>query len=348
MHNTTRIPSGARAILRAGALGLSLLGCAQDAVPAVQPEHEPNDVADGSVDAAADAADPTDAADATAPPLDDVPAVAAFRAALETGSYEALPDVLEALARADEAEPDDPAVTLALGLANLWGVAELGRTEPVDAAQAGVYAFAARTHLERARELSPDDARIDGWIGSVLIGIGTNIANADLVQDGYDEIDRGVQRDPAFNSFVEAFSYARKPAGDPDFPRSVDAFFRTVEVCGLGVTRDDPQLTSAGEPPAAGVSSACTNGPAMPHNLEGFWLFGGDILLKAGELSTAVALYENAALEGRARGWPHVAVAEQRSADARDWASRLADADATNDPLLAWQSPNQCVLCHER
>lgn len=341
-------------MLVSAALWLSLLACAEEVAPAVQRESEVDDKADAAdiPDAAdlADAADIADAADADAaePPLHDIPAVAAFRVALEAGAYEALPGVLEELTRADEAAPNDPAVTLALGLANLWGVAELGRVVPVDAAQAGVYALAARSHLERARELSPADARIDGWIGSVLIGIGTNLASADLVQDGYDEIDRGVQRNPAFNSFVEAFSYARKPADDPEFPRAVDAFFRTVEVCELGVTRAEPQLPSINEPPAAGVPTACTNGPAMPHNLEGFWLFGGDILLKAGELSTALALYENAALEGRARGWLHVAVAEQRTADAAEWAMLLTDEDATNDPLLAWQAPNQCVLCHER
>lgn len=313
MLNTTRIHDGAHAVLAAGALGLGLLGCADDAPPAA-----PHDV---------------------------VPAVAAFHAALESGSYDDLPDVLEALELADE---DDPEVTLALGLANLWGVAEIGRSVPVDPAQAGAHALAARTHLERARELSPGDARIDGWVGSVLIGIGTNLASPELVQDGYDEIDRGVARDPAFNSFIEAFSYARMPANAPDFPRAADAFFRAVEVCELRVTRDAPQLAAAGEPPAAGVATACTNGAAVPHNLEGFWLFGGDILLKSGELSTALALYENAALEGAARGWPHQDVAEQRIADAADWATRLADDDAANDPLLAWQSPNQCVLCHER
>jgi hypothetical protein len=323
-----------------------LLACSEDAPPTAQRESAPYDAA-AAEDAAPAAADDA-APDAADPPLDEVPAIAAFRAALEDGTYETLPDVLEELAHADEAEPDDPAVTLALGLANLWGVAELGRVVPVDPAQAGAYALAARSHLERARQLSPEDARIDGWIGSVLIGIGTNLASSDLVQNGYDEIERGVQRDPAFNAFVEAFSYARKSADDPEFPRAAEAFFRTVEVCELGVTRDAPELLSAGEPPMDGVSSACTNGPAMPHNLEGFWLFGGDILLKSGELSTALALYENAVLEGSARGWPHVDVAEQRIADAEAWSARLSDADAANDPLLAWQSPKQCVLCHER
>ena len=337
MLYTTRITRGARATLAAGALWLGLPACAED------PERIPAQA--GEPDAALDASDAPDAAE---PRLDDAPAVAAFRVALENGRYEVLPDVLEDLASAADDEPDDPALTLALALANLWGVAELGRTAPVDPAQAGVYALAARSHLERAAVLAPDDARIDGWIGSVLIGIGTNLANAEIVQQGYEAIDRGVQRDPAFNSFVEAFSYARKAADDPEFPRAVEAFFRTVEVCELGVTRAAPQLSSANQAPAEGVSSACTNGPAMPHNLEGFWLFGGDILLKAGELSTALALYENAALEGRARGWPHHDVAEQRLADAEAWTALLSDADATNDPQLAWQSPNQCVLCHER
>lgn len=313
MHYTTRISPAAGRALRIGALWLGALGCADDAAP-----------------------------------VDDVPAVDAFHAALEAGRYETLPDVLEELAHADEERPDDPAVTLALGLANLWGVAEIARVLPVDPAQAGAYAVAAQTHLERARTASPDDARIDGWIGSVRIGIGTNLGNAELVADGYDEIDRGVRRDSAFNSFIEAFSYARKARDDADFSRAAAAFFRTVEVCDLGVTRDAPRLAMARRAPAANVSIACTNGPKMPHNLEGFWLFGGDILLKSGELATARALYENAVLEGEARGWPHLEVAERRLADAAAWATLFADADAANDPPLAWQSPQQCVLCHER
>jgi hypothetical protein len=274
--------------------------------------------------------------------------VASFRAALEAGAYESLPHVIDELTRADEQQPDDPTLALALGLANLWGVAELGRITPFDPAEAGAYALAAQTHLARARVLAPNDARIEGWLGSVRIGIGTNLGSAEIVQDGYDQIASGVIRDSAFNSFVEAFSYARKPADDADFPRAVAAFFRTVEVCELGVTRAAPSLAAAGQAPADGVSSACSNGPEMPHNLEGFWLFGGDILLKAGDLTTAVALYENAVLEGRARSWPYRDLAEQRLADASAWAMRLADADPANDPVLAWDSAKQCMLCHQR
>lgn len=328
-----------RAAFWATACWLFSVGCADDAPIDVSNAPERDAAADSAVDAATDAAEPQHA---------ELPAVAAFHDALEHGRYEALPELLEDLAHADQEQPDDPSVALALALANLWGVAEIGRVDPADPAQAGVYAFAAREHLERAQALSPDDARIDGWLGSVLIGIGSNVASDAIVQDGYDAIDRGVQREPAFNSFVEAFSYARKAADDRDFPRAIDAFFNAARVCELGVTRAAPELASAGRPPAQGVPSACTNGAAMPHNLEGFWLFGGDILLKAGELETAVALYENAALEGDAYAWPYRDVADQRLADAAAWAARLADDDAANDPLLAWQSPNQCVLCHER
>jgi hypothetical protein len=323
-----------------------LLACANDALP---------DVAERDAGVDARAPQPADAApapdaqpDAEPQPLDRDPAVAAFRAALEAGRYDALPDVLEQLASADRARPDDAEIKLALGLANLWGVVELGRDPQAPPSQAGGYALEAQAHLKRARELSPDDGRIDGWIGSISIGIGTNLSSPELVQEGYDEIARGVVRDPAFNLFVQAFQHARKAPDDPDFARAAQAFFEAVELCELGATRDAPQLATASTGRAAGVSIVCSNGPKMPHNLEGFWLFGGDILLKAGELATARALYENALLEGRAHGWPYLAVAEQRIDDAAAWARLLGDADADNDPQLAWDAPNQCVLCHER
>lgn len=342
MSTSIRVFVAARPAARACVSLLFVLGCASDADRGRHDAAAAPDAAVRDAGAHADAAAPE-----PAPALDDAPAVAAFRAALEQGRYDDLPDVLAELTDAAQAQPDDPDITLALALANLWGVAESGRAAEPDPGQQASHAFAAEMHLERARALAPDDARIDGWLGSVHIGIGLKTGNPELVQTGYDEIARGVERDPAFNLFVEAFQYAREDPSDPEFARAADAFFRTAELCEFGVSRRHPRLPEGAHAPP-GVSPVCGNGPKMHHNIEGFWIYGGDILLKSGEVEVALALYENAAQVEGSRRWPHRDVVEQRLADAGARAERLSDGDAENDPLLAWDSPNQCVLCHAR
>jgi hypothetical protein len=149
--------------------------------------------------------------------------------------------------------------------------------------------------------------------------------------------------------FVQAFQLASTAqAGDAELMQGADAFIEAAARCELGVTRDAPALASVASEPAPGASPVCSNGPKVPHNLEGFWLFGGDVLLKSGDGATAVAFYDNARREGLARGWGFVALAEQRIDDATTWADALSDDDPANDPDLAWQRADQCVVCHAR
>jgi len=342
MNNSTRL-NGARLVLAACACSF-MLGCGDDGralEPAAQREA-------GAADAAAGARDAT-RVDAAADPVDAatvLPGVAAFQAALAEGRFADLPEVIAALERDAEQRTDDPEGTLALALAHLWAVAEAGRTPPPDPAVQGRHALAAEMHLRRARELRPDDARIDGWLGSVQIGIGRQLGIEAQVEAGFEEIARGVERDPAFNLFVAAFQHARRDRDDPEFARGAEAYFETAEVCGMGISAARPQLAQLA--PDSAVASACTNGPAMPHNIEGFFVYGGDILLKTGDVGVALALYENATRVEGYSTWPHRAVIAQRLTDAAAWADRLTDEDPDNDPGLVWDSGNQCVLCHQR
>lgn len=315
-----------RILYSAAILSLCALGCAQDP-SAASPTAAPSDT--------------RPALPAIEPP--DPPALAGFRQALEQQAFDRLPEVLADLEAADE-DRSDPDLTLALALANLWGVVEAGR-EPGAPAMAPARALAARAGFERARELSPDDARIDGWLGSVLLGTGRALGSAALIEQGFAEVERGVTRNPQFNAFVLAFQHAEREPADPRRAEAPAEFWRAATLCDPATSAEHPSLPP-GERPEPFDPRVCNDTARAPHNLEGFWLHGGDIMLQAGDLAAAHACYQNAITSDVRDDWPFRALADERLEAAEARLQLLQDDDPNNDPTPIWRAQIQCASCH--
>jgi hypothetical protein len=252
-----------------------------------------------------------------------------FRAA----DLDARAGVIDELAAAAAAYPDEEEFALLLGLADLWRVAEPLDLEALDPLLTLDAITAARTELERAFALCPTDYRLTAWLAPIKVRMGRMLDDAALVQEGFDVLAQGVEHYPGFVLFSKLLVYADLPADDPDFLNAVDAVRQNVDYCGT---------------PATGLSRdpACNDHPHAAHNIEGASVFMGDMYAKAQDADAARNAYRGAMLIDGFAGWDYQQLLTQRIAtlDARMQAAKTAD--TLDDLEPAWASTLQCSLCH--
>lgn len=258
------------------------------------------------------------------------PATAAFWAALGSGDRAARVQVVSGLEAATMALPDEEELHLLLGLAHLWTLAEPLPGEDAPAAQLPA-ALGARDELRRAYELCPTDHRIAAWLGPVLVRFGRTLGNQELVDEGLAVLDQGIAAYPSFVLFSKLLVHADLPRDAPEYQQALAAVVANQDAC-LATPAD----------------LACTDHPRAAHNREGAVVFMGDALAKAGRKAEALAVYQAAMAEPAYASWGFHDLLAQRLATLDARVAAFANADATDDPPVAWTSPEQCALCHTR
>jgi tetratricopeptide (TPR) repeat protein len=247
-------------------------------------------------------------------------AVIEFRRTLEATDYDARDAAVQAIEQALIDNPDEAEFGLLQGLGNLWLLAETG-TSPQGPAQQG-YLDRSIAGFERAEELCPGDLRIPGWRGSLLVGAGQEAA-------GWEAIDEAAEGYPEFAEFIYAFLYAQLPVSDPDFQLALDYI--------------DSNLSSCDE---NSLDPSCNNAEYALHNIEGYWLFVGDVKTKAGDTAGALVAYQEVRDGAGWDGWNFQDWIDDREATVDQRAADWADGDPANDPQLSMATDSSCSLCH--
>jgi hypothetical protein len=98
-----------------------------------------------------------------------------------------------------------------------------------------------------------------------------------------------------------------------------------------------------------GPKRVCWNSAIAPHNVEGFLLNLGDMLVKAGEPDRAIAVYGNARHAPEYATWPYRDVLEDRMHNAARYVEPFRTAvPAPEGPAIMFHSRFACVACHQR
>ena len=92
----------------------------------------------------------------------------------------------------------------------------------------------------------------------------------------------------------------------------------------------------------------CWNSWIAPHNLEGFFLSMGDLLVKSGDAETAKKLYANAKLSPAYGSWQFRDVLEERlrRADNNVQVFRAPETDPRDGMMIGTHF--SCVACHQQ
>lgn len=277
---------------------------------------------------------------------------AQFWSTLHGGRYDRIDATVRALQLAYLAAPGDAVTASHIGFMRAWQASEAARAPSPDPATTDQIALA-RRYFAEAHSLAPDEARIHGFLAGMTLAEGTIHQDERLTRKGYYQLRRAIDAWPEFNLFTGGYVMSRLAAGSERFVEGLAWQWRTLDLCaGEKVDRAHPDYARyLTRYTTTGPQRVCWNGWIAPHNVEGFFLNMGDMLVKAGDWQTALRIYANAKTSPDYARWPYRDVLERRIANARDNVARFnapePAPDATDHRILI-QSPFACMACHQK
>jgi len=274
-----------------------------------------------------------------------------FWRTLHAGAYEGIPQALTALKAAYLANPNDPVTAAHIGWLHIWRLAERARLAPRPGPEITDDAVLARKYFEEAVRLNPREARYLGFYASLLMTEGTIHRDEKLVRRGYYTMRDAVAAWPEFNYFTAGYGAGAQPYDSARFREGLEAQWLNLDVCvGEKVDRVNPDYARYMRLETnEGPKRVCWNSWIAPHNVEGFFLNFGDMLVKAGEPEKAVTMYRNARLTSDFTSWPYKSVLEDRIANASRNVEAFRRPDAApGSATMMIRSPYACMGCHQR
>jgi hypothetical protein len=258
-----------------------------------------------------------------------------------------LPEVTESLTAAYLGNPADPKIALLLAHAHLWKVSE--RARGTAGARITDELVLANFYFREAYKLQPDDHRIAGWLASTELALASIHKDEQNRRRAYFMLRRSARDAPEFNHFTLGYVLSRLPAGDPRLQEAVESMWSALDAClERAVDRRNPDVSALGATAApGGPRRVCFNGPYTPHNVEGFFLAFGDLLVKTGNPALARTIYEKAKAVPTFDSWPFKALLEERVQSAEASSARFA-AGGEPAPETIGASANACAVCHAR
>jgi hypothetical protein len=289
------------------------------------------------------------------PPAKRVPlALAAdtlFWHALHAGEYDSIPRVLLMLKAAYLQNPADARTAAHVGLMHAWRIAERSRMPGLSP---GITddAILARHYLDRSMIRAQDyDARTHGFDAVLRMIEGDIHQDTALSALGLRDGRAAIAGWPEFNLFTIGYVLSVKPDTSAIFREAVEMQWKTADLCGrTTVDRANPNAERALAALRTETDSlrvrACTNSWIAPHNMEGFFLNMGDMLVKSGDWRAAQKVYQ---LARGTRGvgdyatWPYRGVLEGRIRDAEQ---NVALFRRGSLPMM-FGSKFTCMACHQ-
>lgn len=271
-----------------------------------------------------------------------------FWRAFHGGQYEEIPRVLEALTGAYLQAPNDAVTAAHIAWFHNWRMAERARLPAVPASITDDTAVA-RRYFDEAVRLDSSDARYLGFLAGHIVIEGNLHKDERLIRRAYYMLLDAIDAWPEFNLFTAGFVMSRLPPDSPRFKEGLEWQWRTLDVCVQErIDRKNPDYARYMKlETKEGAKRACWNSWIAPHNLEGFFLNMGDMLVKSGDWQTAQKIYANAKLAREYASWKFADVLEERIALAQANVAAFNQAAGPGARPIMIDTTFTCMACHQ-
>lgn len=290
-------------------------------------------------------------------PLADV-ADTLFWRTLHAGRYDSVPRALLLLKAAYLQNPRDARTAAHIGFLHAWSSAERARLTSVPPTVTD-HVILARTYFARAAALDPTDARVQGFHAAFEMSDAGLQRDSSAFAAGLARGRAAIAAWPEFNWFTVGYSLSGLDRASPLFREGLDMQWKTIDACNQApVDRANPTTEAVFRAEATERDPrrrrACWNSWIAPHNVEGFFLNMGDMLVKGGDWRTGARVYALARNASSYPSWPFRDVLEARIARAEQNVAAFrrthdeAAGGAGDAPPIMLRSRYACVACHQR
>ena len=279
-----------------------------------------------------------------------------FWRTFHAGAYDQIPRAMRLLKAAYLQNPTDHRTAAHIGYLHAWQLTERARLDSVGP-EITDHAVLARKYFEQASARGGgEDPRLLGFGAVFRMTEGGIHRDESLWADGLARSRRAIEAWPEFNWFTVGYVLSARPDTSALFNEGLEMQWKTMASCSrTAIDRADPRpevwLTAESTDTDVRRRRACWNSWIAPHNVEGFFLNMGDMLVKSGDWRTAQKIYRHAQATRSYSSWPFRDVLEERIRDAERNVSTFRrgtiDERPTGEPAIMLRSPFACTACHQ-
>ncbi|OAI48505.1 hypothetical protein AYO45_04835 [Gammaproteobacteria bacterium SCGC AG-212-F23] len=271
-----------------------------------------------------------------------------FWQTLHQGRYNNIPETDRLLTAAYLENPNDPALAAHLGFLHIWAITERYRLKTISPLIVNEIILA-KKYFADAVQLNPDDARFLGFYGDSQLAEGKIFHDEREEVRGYFTLKKAIHAWPEFNYFTAGYIMSILPNDSKHFKEGLAWQWQTLDLCtGTHVDRKNPDFKPyLALETTQGAKRACWNSVIAPFNFEGFFLNMGDMLVKSGDVKTAVIIYHNAMLAKNYSQWPYKHLLEAHLRNAQLNTVNFQKEFVSAEKTVLFNSGYGCVACHQ-
>lgn len=273
-----------------------------------------------------------------------------------TGDYSNIDSVLYYLSAAYNENPNHLETVTHLGFTHMWALSERANLHPIPPT-IGDHAVLALKYFGESYKLNPNDPRVLGFLADAKMAVAELSEDAKMAKDGYLNGIKSIKQWKLFNNFTIGYVFSQLHHNSSEFEKALKWQLEVLDDCYcLKFEKDTEKLIKYG-PINDTITNlkrkrACWDSWIVPHNVEGFHLNLGDMLVKNGDWEKGVQVYNMVKQAPNYQSWPFKSLLENRiiAAEENVIKFRLPIDDSKKneiDDVMLVNSSISCISCHK-
>lgn len=272
------------------------------------------------------------------------------------GNYDSIPTILEKLTSAYIENPNDIRTIDHLAFTHMWALSEhrniVGRARTIE------HATLAQKYFGESYLMNPNDTRMLSFLSSVKMANGKICGDPQLLKEGYLNGLKAIREWEEFSSFSLAYTLSRLPSTDDKFKEALKLMETLAERHASNFDANSPDTRQKIahidwlKDSDQSQDRVFRNSWIAPHNVEGFFLAYGDMLVKSGKWEEAISVYKLSRQVQQYNDWDYKDVLQRRIDNARRNVQMFAQPVTRNeiisvDDAMLVETGIACRSCHQ-
>ena len=272
------------------------------------------------------------------------------------GNYHKLDSITYYLTAAYNENPNHLETVTHLGFSYIWKLSERNRLEEIPPTIVDNATLSLK-YFDESQKINSKDPRTLGFLADLKMTLGSISNDNKLTRQGYFEGLKSIRQWKTFNYFTIGYVLSGLDFDSWQFEKGVDWQWKTLNECyGEKIDKQNPEISKY-----LGLEStetdlhkkrACWNSWIAPHNVEGFYLNMGDMLVKKGDWEKAIEIYLLAKEVPQYDNWEFKEVLERRISNASVNVNKFREEfdrseKKSIDDVILLNTSISCMSCHK-